>query len=98
LVRTKLASGDTHTIWVGETLYGTPSPDVKPFINSLMSSSLEDRIHLLTDQAVAAKTQREVDAILHELNAAISDHVRYLRVIAVEMIPEAFRTESKAAD
>ena len=51
-----------------------------------MSSSLEDRIRLLTDQAIAAKTQREVDAILQELNAAIRDHVRYLRVMAVEII------------
>jgi len=63
-----------------------------------MSSSLEDRIRLLTDQAIAAKTQCEVDAILQELNSAIRDHVRYLRVIAVEMIPEAFRPESNAAD
>jgi hypothetical protein len=63
-----------------------------------MSSSLEDRIRLLTDQAIAAKTQREVDAILPELNAAIRDHIRYLRAIAVEIIPEAFGTESKAAD
>jgi len=62
-----------------------------------MSSSLEDRVRLLTDQAVAAKTQREVDATLQELNAAIKDHVRYLRAIAVEMIPEAFGT-SNAAD
>ena len=63
-----------------------------------MSSSLEDRIRLLTDQAIAARTQREVDAILPELNAALRDHIRYLRAIAVEIIPEAFGTESKAAD
>ena len=56
-----------------------------------MSSSPEDRIRLLTDQVIAAKTQREVDAILQELNAAIRDHVGYLRAIAVEMIPEAFQ-------
>jgi hypothetical protein len=62
-----------------------------------MSSSLQDRIHLLTDQAIAAKTQREVDAILPELNAAIRDHICYLRAIAVEIIPEAFSTENKAA-
>jgi hypothetical protein len=61
-------------------------------------SSLEDRIRLLTDQAIAARTQREVDAILQELNAAIRDHIRYLRAIALETIPEAFGTESKAAD
>ena len=62
-----------------------------------MSSSLEDRIRLLTDQAIAAKTQDELDSILPELKAAIRDHIRYLRAIAVETIPEAFGTRSKAA-
>jgi hypothetical protein len=55
-----------------------------------MSSSLEDRVRLLTDRVLAAKTQSEVDAILPELKAAIRDHIRYLRAIAVETIPEAF--------
>jgi uncharacterized membrane protein len=64
----------------------------------MAQSSLEDRIRLLTDQAIAAKTQREVDAILQELNAAIRDHIRYLRAIVLDTIPEAFGTESKAAD
>jgi hypothetical protein len=58
-----------------------------------MSSSLEDRIGLLTDRAIAAKTQRELDAILPELKAAIRDHIRYLRAISVETIPEAFGTQ-----
>ena len=62
-----------------------------------MSSSLEDRIRLLTDQVIAAKTQDELDSILPELKAAVRDHVRYLRAIAVETIPEAFGTRSKAA-
>ena len=64
----------------------------------MAQSSLEDRIRLLTDQAIAAKTQCEVDAILQELNAAIRDHIRYLRAIVLDTIPEAFGTESKAAD
>jgi hypothetical protein len=63
-----------------------------------MSSSLEDRIRLLTDRAIAAKTQSQLDAILPELKAAIRDHVRYLRVIAVETIPEAFGRDTNAAD
>jgi hypothetical protein len=50
-------------------------------------SSLEDRIRLLTDQAIAAKTQDELDAILPELKAAIRDHIRYLRAIAVRQFP-----------
>jgi hypothetical protein len=62
-----------------------------------MSSSLEDRIRLLTAQAIAAKTESELDAILPELKAAIRDHIRYLRAIAVETIPEAFGTQSKTA-
>jgi hypothetical protein len=40
-----------------------------------MSSSLEDRIRLLTDQAIAAKTQDELDAILPELKTAIRYHI-----------------------
>ena len=57
-----------------------------------MSSSLEDRIHLLTERAIAAKTQGELDAILPELKTAIRDYVCYLRALAVETIPEAFGT------
>jgi hypothetical protein len=62
-----------------------------------MPSSLEDRIRLLTDRAIAAKTQSELDAILPELKAAIRDHIRYVRAIVVETIPEAFGTQSKTA-
>jgi hypothetical protein len=62
-----------------------------------MSSSLEDRVRVLSERAIAAKTQGELDAILPELNVAIRDHIRYLRAIAVETIPEAFGTHSKAA-
>jgi hypothetical protein len=62
-----------------------------------MSSSLEERVRLLTDQAIAAKTQSELDAILPKLKAAIRDHIRYVRAIAVETIPEAFGKEGKNA-
>ncbi len=55
------------------------------------------RVRLLTDRAIAAKTQSELDAILPELKAAIRDHIRYLRAIAVKTIPEAFGRQSKAA-
>jgi len=60
-----------------------------------MSSSLEDRVRLLTDRAITATTQS--DAILPELKAAIRDYIRYLRAIAVETVPEAFGNDSKAA-
>jgi hypothetical protein len=62
-----------------------------------MSSSLEDRIRLLTDQAIAAKTQSELDVILPELKTAIRDHVRYLRAVAVETVPEVFGMQGKTA-
>jgi hypothetical protein len=62
-----------------------------------MSSSLEDHIRLLTDRAIAAKSQNELEAILPELKAAIRDHIRYVRAIAVETVPEVFGTESKTA-
>ena len=62
-----------------------------------MSSRSEDRIRLLTDRAIAAKSQSELDTIVPELKAAIRDHIRYLRAIAVETIPEAFGTQSKTA-
>lgn len=61
-------------------------------------SNLEDCIRLLTDRAIAAKSQRELDAILPQLKAAIRDHIRHVRAIAVEAIPEVFGTRSNAAD
>jgi hypothetical protein len=63
-----------------------------------MPSGLEDRVRLLCNQAVAAKTQAELDAILPELRTAIRDHIRYVRAIALETIPEAFGNDSNAAD
>jgi hypothetical protein len=60
--------------------------------------NLEDRIRLLTDRAIAAKSQSELDAILPELKAAIRDHIRYVRAIVVETIPEVFGSRSNAAD
>jgi hypothetical protein len=60
-------------------------------------SSLEDRVRLLCEQAIAAKTQAELDTILPQLKAAIRDHIRYVRAVAVETIPEAFGKRSNAA-
>jgi len=58
-----------------------------------MSSSLEDRIRLLTDRAIAG----ELDAFLPELKAAIRDHIRYVRAIVVESVPEAGAQSKTAA-
>ena len=60
-------------------------------------SSLEDRVRVLCEGVIAAKTQTELDAILPELKAAIQNHIRYVRAIALETIPVAFGTHSKAA-
>jgi hypothetical protein len=62
-----------------------------------MSSSLEDRIRLLTDRAITANTETELETILPELKTAIGDHIRYVRAVVVETIPEAFGTLSKSA-
>jgi hypothetical protein len=65
--------------------------------NIAMSSSLEDRIRLLTDRAIAANTETELETILPELKTAIGDHISYVRAVVVETIPEAFGTLSKSA-
>jgi hypothetical protein len=64
---------------------------------SMPASSLEERVQDLCAQAAAAKTQAELEIILPQLKAAIRDHIRYLRAIAVELIPEAFGRDSNAA-
>ncbi|HLO31408.1 MAG TPA: hypothetical protein VK249_19815, partial [Anaerolineales bacterium] len=53
-------------------------------------SSLEDRVRLLCNQAIAAKTQVELDSVLSELRVAIRDHISYVRAMVAETIPEAF--------
>ena len=57
-----------------------------------MSPNLEDRIRLLTDQAMAAETDGELDAILTELKTAIKEHIRYVRAVSI-----AAETHSKGA-
>jgi hypothetical protein len=61
-------------------------------------SSLEDRVRELCAQAIATKSEAEMRVLLPQLQAAIHDHIRYLRAIAVEAIPEAFGHDSNAAD
>jgi hypothetical protein len=48
-----------------------------------MSPNLEDRIRLLTDQAIAPDTDGELDAILTELKSAIKEHIRYVRAVSI---------------
>jgi len=47
-------------------------------------SSLEVRVRELCAQVAAGKTETELRVILPEPQAAIQDHIRYLRAIAVE--------------
>jgi hypothetical protein len=67
-------------------------PLMRHYSDTAMSSRLEERVHVLCDRAIAAKTQRELDAALPELKAAIRDHIRYIRAMAAATIPEAFGT------
>ena len=60
-------------------------------------SSLEDRVRDLCAQVGAAKTEVELRIILPQLQAAIHDHISYLRAIAVDVIPEVFRRDKNAA-
>ncbi len=83
---------------VQKLLYRLPNFGVALFVIAMPPSSLEDRVRLLCAQAVAAKTDAEINAVLPQLQAAIRDHIRYLRAIAVEVIPEAFGRDSNAAD
>jgi hypothetical protein len=62
-----------------------------------MTYSLEDRIRLLTDRAIAARTQSELNDVVPELKSAIRDHIGFVRAIALKTLPEAFGTEDKSA-
>jgi len=46
------------------------------FVSAMPPSSLEDRVRLLCAQAVASKTDAEINVVLPQLRAAIQDHVR----------------------
>jgi hypothetical protein len=48
-----------------------------------MSPNLEERIRLLTDQAMAAESDGALDAILAELKTAIREHIRYVRAVSI---------------
>jgi uncharacterized heparinase superfamily protein len=64
---------------------------------AMAPSSLEDRVRELCAQAVAAKTEAELGVVSPLLQAAIHDHILYLRAIALDVIPEAFGRDSNAA-
>lgn len=46
-------------------------------------SDREERIRLLTDQAIAAETDGELNMILTELKNAIREHIRYVRAVSI---------------
>src|SRR5882724_4258431 len=60
-----------------------------------MPSSPQKRVQLLCDRAIFAKTRADLDAILPELQTAIRDHIRYVRAIALETIPETFPSHER---
>ena len=57
---------------------------------------MDDPVRRLWAQAVAAKTEEELTAILPQLQAAIREHIRRLRLIAAEEI-RACGTDRRAA-
>ena len=74
-----------------------PRCGVAPLSKGTMPpSNLEDRIRQLTDRAITTKSQSELDATLPELKAAIREHIRCVRDIAVATIPEAFGKSNAA--
>ena len=86
--------------FIRKTLYRAADLDVRFSIEPMpmQPSRLEDRVRELCDRAIAAKSQTELDKILPELKAAIKDHIRYVRDVAAETIPEVFGSRSNAAD
>jgi len=60
-----------------------------------MPSPLQERVRLLCDRAISATTQAELDPVLPELQAAIRDHIRYVRAIARETLPAAFPSHER---
>ena len=64
---------------------------------AMPSSSLEERVRVLCERAIAAKTQEELNATIPELKAAIRDHMRYVRAVAIKTIPGTFGVRSDAA-
>jgi hypothetical protein len=63
-----------------------------------MPPSRDERVRELCAQVAIAKTETELRVILPQLQAAIHDHIRHLRAIAVEVIPEAFRKDPNVAN
>ena len=58
----------------------------------------EDRVRELSARATAAKTDAELLPVLLQLQSAIAEQIRRIRLIAAKEIPRAFRSNSKAAD
>jgi hypothetical protein len=58
-----------------------------------MRSTLQERVRILCDRAISAKTQAEFDAVLPELVTAIRDHIRHVRAVALETLPKALPSD-----
>jgi hypothetical protein len=58
--------------------------------------ALEDRIRALCAQALAANDGDALDEILSELQAAIAEQIRAVRLMAAKEIPRAFSSGTKA--
>jgi hypothetical protein len=62
----------------------------------MATSSLEERVRGLCAQAIAAKSEAELEFILPQLRQAIQDHIRHCRAVALEVIPRVFGSTNAA--
>ena len=62
-----------------------------------MPSPLEDRIRELCLKAAVAQNEADLDQIIRQLRAALTEYIHDARIRAVEVIPRRFRSDKKTA-
>ena len=62
-----------------------------------MPSPLEDRIRELCLKAAVAQNEADLDQIIRQLRAALTEYIHDARIRAVEVIPRTFRSDKKTA-
>src|SRR5438067_9979645 len=63
-----------------------------------MPSPLEDRIRELCLKAAVAQNEADLDQIIRQLRAALTEYIHDARIRAVEVIPRTSRSDKKTAD
>ena len=62
-----------------------------------MPSPLEGRIRELCLKAAVAQNEADLDQIIRQLRAALTEYIHDARIRAVEVIPRTFRSDKKTA-